>query len=136
MTRRFQFSLRTALLLVFVMALLAWPTASLLRSYLANRGLVPVAGLLVFKGAPVSNATITFTPKLAGAKPVRGTTDAGGRFQTDTPAAPGAYTIAVGEAAGGASTRIPPRYTSAATSGLVVEIHPAGNNQFDFLLVD
>jgi hypothetical protein len=50
MARRFQFSLRTLFWLWLAIAIVVWPTASLLRSYLAERGLVPVTGLITLKG--------------------------------------------------------------------------------------
>ena len=135
MARRFQFSLRTALLLVFVIALVAWPTTSVLRSYLASRGLVPVAGYVEYNGQPLGNATVTFIPTRPGAKALRGTTDAAGHFQTETPATPGAYGIAVAAANGGTTAAIKAKYTTTGTSGLIVVIRP-GDNRFRFFLGD
>ncbi|HEV3021136.1 MAG TPA: hypothetical protein VGX76_01665 [Pirellulales bacterium] len=132
MGRRFQFSLRTALLLVLV----AGPTASVLRTYLANRGLVPITGLVVLKGKPLANAAITLVPQVPGPKPVRGTTDAAGRFQTETPATPGTYGVAIAEATGGASSRISPKLKSNAMSGLVVEVQAGLDNELFFSLSD
>lgn len=53
MSRRIQFSLRATLIAIFVIALIAWPTSSWMRTYLANRGLVRVAGRVTFKGQPL-----------------------------------------------------------------------------------
>jgi len=132
MSRRFQFSLRIALLLVFAIALAAWPSSIWLRTYLANRGLVPVKGRVTFKGAPLDNAKVILMPVKSGAKPVQGVTKADGTYEMETLAAPGEYGVAIE-----AGTRgVPPKYSSATTSALVVAVSATGQNDLAFDLAD
>jgi hypothetical protein len=132
MARRFQFSLRIALLLVFVLALIAWPTSDWLRAYLANKGLVPVNGSIWHSGKGLANATITFIPLQPGAKSVRGATKTSGSFQTETLVTPGDYIVVVAENSAATAPRVPPKYANATTSPLRVTISATGDNHFHF----
>jgi hypothetical protein len=133
MSRPFQFSLRTALLLIFVIALVAWPCSVWLRTYLANRGLVAVKGLVTFKGQPLLGAKVILVPATVAAKPVQGVTNISGVFQTETLARPGDYGVVI---VGPASRSVPAKYTNAATSGMVVTVSATGQNDLAFNLID
>jgi hypothetical protein len=95
MARRLQFSLRTALVLVFVIALVAWPTTSWLRSYLANRGLVPVKGRVTYRGQPLQDAKVLMVPMKAGGRPIEVVTNGVGEMESL--AMPGDYTVGITE---------------------------------------
>ena len=113
-------------------ALIAWPTSDWLRTYLANKGLVPVNGSIWHSGKGLTNATITFVPLEPGAKPVRGATKTSGSFQTETLVAPGDYVVVVAENSAPTPPRVPPQYTSAVTSPLRVRIGATADNHFHF----
>ena len=134
MTRRFQFSLRTTLLLVFVIALVTWPSSIWLRSYLANRGLVPVKGRVIFKGQPLQDAQVVMAPVKAGGKPVQGLTNARGEYEMEAPLLPGQYTVSITEM--GATKRLLSLKYANASSGLTIMVSAEGSIQFDFELSD
>lgn len=119
MSRRFQFSLRTALLVVFLIALAAWPTTRWLRTYIANRGLAVVKGSVTLKGKPLDNAKIIWFP-WKGGKPAEAVTNAAGIYELDPPIKPGQYAIGITDAVG--EGRIPPKYADGSTSGITVYV--------------
>ncbi|HQU45560.1 MAG: hypothetical protein B7Z73_09225 [Planctomycetia bacterium 21-64-5] len=129
MNRRFQFSLRTALLAVFIIALVARPTSIWVRNYLANRGLVPVKGIVTFKGQPLKDALVVMVPATGG-KPVQGVTNASGDYEIETLVMPGAYKVSITQA--GPGNRVPPKYASASMSGLTINVSASGQNHFPF----
>ncbi|HEV3342852.1 MAG TPA: hypothetical protein VG125_20940 [Pirellulales bacterium] len=133
MARPFQFSLRVALSLVFAIALAVWPSSIWLRTYLANRGLVPVKGRVTFKGQPLQDAQVILVPAASEAKPVQGVTNAMGVYEMETLATPGDYAVTI---MGPASRPVPSKYTSAAKSGIVVTVIATGENHLDFELTD
>ncbi|MGH7140708.1 MAG: hypothetical protein ACREHD_33670 [Pirellulales bacterium] len=135
MPRRFQFSLRAALTLVFFIALIAWPTSVWLRTYLANRGLVPVKGCVVFKGQPLQDAKVVMNPLKPGRKALQGVTNARGDYETDTLASPGEYAVSIAEL-GPTKRGLPLKYGDASMSGLTISVSAGGQNQFDFALSD
>ncbi|HVX09797.1 MAG TPA: carboxypeptidase-like regulatory domain-containing protein [Pirellulales bacterium] len=135
MARRPQFSLHTALVLVFVIALVTWPSSVWIRHYLANRGLVPVKGSVVFKGQPLKDAQVVLIPAQAGGKPLQGRTDARGDYEMDRLVAPGEYTVTITEV-GSAKRGLSPKYASATMSGLTVFVAAKGPNHFVFQLTD
>lgn len=133
MRRRIQFSLRTILLVVFVLALIAWPSTRWLRTYLANRGLVPVTGRVTFKGQPLF-AKVVMTPK-DGGKTAEGVTIADGTYELDRPIRPGDYMVGISE--NGALTRgLSPKFADGSMSGLTISVHDGGLQTFDFDLGD
>jgi hypothetical protein len=134
MARRLQFSLRTLFWFWLAIAIVVWPTASLLRSYLAARGLVPVSGVVTLRGQPVANATVTLVPSKPVAKSVKGVTGPQGRFALETLVAPGEYTVVITGGGTHPTQRIPPVFNSAATSGLTVAVRATADNQVNFEL--
>lgn len=134
MAHRLQFSLRTALALVFVIALVAWPTSTWLRTYLANRGLVPVTGRVTFKGQPLQDAKVVMVPR-GGGKPVEGVTDATGAYELGRPAKPGDYAVGITEN-GRVKRGLSPKFADGSMSGLPVCVRDSGMNTFDFDLSD
>ena len=133
MRSRLQFSLRTALIAVFVLALAAWPTGSWLRNYLANRGHVSVKGRVTFKGQPLL-AKVIFTPT-AGGVPSQGVTKADGTYELERLVRPGEYTVAIAEV-GAAKRGVPRKYADGFGSGLRVHASDSGPNNFHFELSD
>ncbi|MGE3775841.1 MAG: hypothetical protein AB7F89_01550, partial [Pirellulaceae bacterium] len=94
---------------------------------------VPVSGSIVYKGKPVADSTVMFTPSASGAdgaKVATGRTDAQGKFTlgTEAPgdgATPGEYTVSVtpnlpepkdGDYSAPPPPPFPPRYTNATGS--------------------
>ena len=134
MARRIQFSLRTLFWLWLAIAIVVWPTASLLRSYLATRGLVPVTGVVTLRGQPVANATVALVSPKPGAKSVKGVTGPQGRFALEALVAPGEYTVVITDGGTHPTQRIPSVFNSVATSGLKVEVRATGDNQVNFEL--
>jgi hypothetical protein len=70
--------------------------------------LVPVQGTVIFKGAPVEGATVTFYAETAP-RPATGTTDAEGKFRlttydTNDGAIPGDHTISISKVSSSASS--------------------------------
>lgn len=132
MPPRLQFSLRTSLIAIFALALVAWPTMSWLRIYLANRGLVPVKGRVTFKGQPVL-AKVLFSPAVGGT-PVQGVTNAVGDYDLESLVRPGQYAVGITQGTG--SWRLPPKYGDSSTSGLTVIVPESGDSHFAFDLRD
>lgn len=118
---------------VFVLALVAWPTSSWLRAYLANRGLVQVTGRVIFKGQPLL-AKVIFTPAAGGA-PSQGVTKANGTYELEKFVRPGEYTVAITEV-GAAKRGLPRKFADGFTSGLRVHASESGSNNFVFELSD
>jgi hypothetical protein len=114
-------------------------------------GTAPVNGTITYKGQPVADAIVIFTPSSGGtnAKIARGMTDAQGKFTlgTDEPgdgAVPGEYTVSLTpnlpEPAEGDYSAAPPppfpaRYTNATGSDLKAKVK-AGSNDFPLELKD
>ena len=109
-----------------------------------------VSGHVMYKGKPVPNADVTFTPDSAGGNPAAGRTDSSGRFSLTTPAKgdgalPGKYRIHIiargperapkpGEAGTGmpgemmpGDPLIPQKYFAPDSSGLTFEVKRGGN---------
>lgn len=133
MRSRLQFSLRTALIAVFVAAVVTWPTSSWLRTYLANRGLVPVTGRVIFKGQPLL-AKVVLTP-MSGGVPSEGLTKADGAFELESFVRPGEYTVGIVEV-GAAKRGFPRSFADGSMSGLMVSVSARGPNHFQFELSD
>lgn len=135
LARPLQFSLRAALIAIFVIALISWPASRWLRTYLANRGLVPVMGRVTFKGQPLANAKVVLVPRAPGKKPAQGVTDAAGFYRTETLVKPGEYTVGITELGVGGG-RVPSKYADGSMSGLTVSINDNGENHLAFDLRD
>jgi hypothetical protein len=113
-------------------------------------GTAAVSGQLNYKGKPVPNADVTFTPEAKDGKPANGRTDASGRFSLRTAtkgegASPGNYRVHIiargpdrpprpGEASTGmpgemmpGEPLIPQKYFSPDSSGLTFEVKRGGN---------
>lgn len=133
MRRRLQFSLSTALIAIFVLAVVTWPTSSWLRNYLANRGLVQVTGRVIFKGQPLL-AKVIFRPTAGGA-PSPGVTKADGSYELERFVRPGEYTVAITEV-GAAKRGLPRKFADGSMSGLRVHASESGPNNFQFELGD
>ena len=129
MARRLQFSLRTTLLLVFVIALLVRPANKWIRTYVLNRGLVSVKGQVFFKGQPLPDAKVLLVAVTPGAKPVQGVTNAGGTYETL--ATPGSYAVGIVEVGTG-KRGVSAKYATPSTSGLTVSLGATGENYLDF----
>jgi hypothetical protein len=109
-----------------------------------------VSGQVIYKGKPVPNADVTFTPEVAGGSPATGRTDANGRYSLATPtkgsgAVPGKYKVHIiargpdrppkpGETGSGMPGEmmpgdpvIPAKYFAPDTSGLTFEVKRGGN---------
>jgi len=113
-----------------------------------------VTGTVTYNGAPVADASVTFTPE-AG-RPATGITDAGGKFTlttftTDDGAVPGMHKVSIApnasqippmpgtpEAAVAAAGKppFPPRYSNPETSGLTADVKEGGDNDFTFGMTD
>jgi hypothetical protein len=121
----------------------------------------PVTGKVTLGGSPVSDATVTFVPS-EGGSPAVGTTNASGQyglrsFGSTEGATPGNYLVQIvkyqyegsgssadeasadyqnpASAGGGSQNVLPPRYESAAASGLTASVtEKAGQNVFNFEL--
>lgn len=129
MPSRLQFSLRTALIAVFVLALVTWPTSRWLRTYLANRGLVPVTGRVIYRGQPLL-AKVVLTP-VAGGVTSQGMTKADGTYELESFVRPGDYAVGITEA-GTAQRGLPRKFADGSTSGLMVSVSERGSNHFRF----
>lgn len=119
---------------MFVVALAVRPTTSWLRTYLANRGLVPVKGRVVFKGQPLQ-AKVIMVPTKAGGKPIEGLTNAVGEYEMEPLATPGDYAVSITEV-GAAKRGLPLQFGSGPLSGLTVSVSAGAQNHFDFDLSD
>jgi len=109
----------------------------------------PVSGLVTYKGQPLADADVSFAPE-GGGRVATGRTDASGRFTLgtfsiddgaivgkhrvsivalgpDRPAKPGEGSGMPGETVRG-EPRIPAKYFSPDTSGLVQEVKPGSNS--------
>jgi hypothetical protein len=115
---------------------------------------VPVTGVVEFKGAPLANVSVTFTPE--SGRPANGITRDDGTFELTTyEAADGAvvgnHTVTIAALADSVpeeipenysyvqqgekdSARIPRHYADAALSGLKAEVQANGENRFRFAL--
>lgn len=110
----------------------------------------PVSGSIKYKGEPVADARVLFTPTGSGdAKPASGVTDAQGNFSltTDKPgdgAMAGDYTVSVTKTAeskeGDYSAPPPPpfpeKYTNPTGSDLKASVKADGTNNFPLELTD
>lgn len=114
----------------------------------------PVTGTVTYNGAPVADASVTFTPEKG--RPATGITDAAGKFTLttfakDDGAVPGKHKVAVApnasqiapmpgtpEAAAAAAGKppFPARYSNPEQSGLTAEVKAGGDNDFTFPLTD
>ena len=117
-----------------------------------------VSGRVMYKGKPVANADVTFTPDSSAGKPAAGRTDESGHYSlsTDTKgegANPGKYKVHIiargperppkpGEAITGmpgemmpGDPLIPQKYFAADSSGLTFEVK-RGSNTANFDLTD
>jgi len=113
-------------------------------------GMAAVRGHVTYKGKPVPNADVTFSPEAAGGQPAAGRTDANGRFSLSTAtkgegALVGKYRVHIiargperppkpGESITGmpgemmpGDALIPQKYFVADTSGLKFEVKRGGN---------
>jgi hypothetical protein len=116
---------------------------------------VKAAGTVTYKGQPVKDAVVTFTPKEG--RPASGTTDAQGKFRLSTfapgdGAVPGAHTVTLTVAAGSAPPPMPgtpeaanykpeplpfpPKYSDAQSSGLTATVEKGKADDFKFDLTD
>jgi len=121
-----------------------------------------VEGIITYKDAPVSSASVNFSPVQSGVgHPAYGFTDSAGayRIQTflgapDRGTTPGEYIVSVSKSEGVSTGRftadedgnrfeeydtrslLPEIYSSAATSPLRATVTAGGPNKFDFELVD
>ncbi len=113
-----------------------------------------VIGVVTYKGAPVADAGVTFTPEKG--RPASGITDAAGKFTLSTfakddGAVPGLHKVAITpnasqiepmpgtpEAATAAAGKppFPKRYNNPETSALTAEVKVGGNNNFTFDMTD
>jgi outer membrane biosynthesis protein TonB len=90
-----------------------------------------VKGVVTVKGEPVANADVTFTAlDRLKVPPVTVRTAANGAYTLNLVA--GRYAVSVAAGAN-AKAALPPRFATAATSGLTVVV-PAGSSTFDFNL--
>lgn len=111
---------------------------------------LPVTGRVLYDGAPVEGATVTFMPASDGIRPAIGVTDAAGAFtlscfENGDGATPGEYHVTVTKTEIGEEEELvledegaepvvrnflPEKYSSAATSGLVCEVKADAENDF------
>lgn len=115
---------------------------------------VKVTGIVTYNGAPVSDASVTFTPEKG--RPATGITDAAGKFSLttfakDDGAVPGMHKVTIApnasqippmpgtpEAAASAAGKppFPPRYANLEQSGFSAEVKNSGENNFTFSMSD
>jgi hypothetical protein len=113
-----------------------------------------VTGTVTYNGAPVADASVTFTPEKG--RPATGITDAGGKFTLTTNvvgdgAVAGKHKVSIApnasqvppmpgtpEAAAAAAGKppFPPRYSNPETSGLTADVKEGGGNDFTFGMTD
>lgn len=113
-----------------------------------------VTGTVTYNGAPVADASVTFTPDKG--RPATGITDAAGKFTLttfakDDGAVPGNHRVTVApnasqippmpgtpEAAAAAAGKppFPARYSNLEQSGLTAEVKEGGENDFTFSMTD
>lgn len=111
----------------------------------------PVTGVVTYKGAPVANASVTFTP--ASGRPANGVTDASGKYTLSTfgnqdGAVLGTHKVTITSAAESppmpgtpeAASYVPPatfpaKYGDATLSGFTADVK-SGSNTFNFDMVD
>ncbi len=117
-----------------------------------DRGLAPVSGTIFFKGKPLADAAINFTPEDTTGRVAAGSTDKDGKykltsFQINDGAKIGKYTITIRAEEGGDSKLKPAdaldfvrgkiitplKYSRPETSGLTAEV-ARKNNVIDFQL--
>ena len=121
-------------------------------------GTVPVSGKVIYKGAAVEGAIVTFVPEGEG-RTATATTAAGGVFSLNTVDSPGAmpgkYKVTVDKveygpgsnlsmeaaakgnpAEGQAKRATPAKYAQAATTPLTLEVPSGGKKDLDLTLVD
>lgn len=108
------------------------------------------AGVVTYKGTPVPNVSVTFTP--ASGRPANGVTDATGKFtlttfNTGDGAVPGTHQVSITttgeepmpgtpEAAAAAKAPFPARYRNPQESGLTADVKPGTKNEFTFDMQD
>ena len=109
--------------------------------------IVPVTGVVLFKGQPADQAEVMFNPKTG--RIATGVTDANGRFMLSTAAPndgalPGEYIVTLGEyyppdkppkmppPGQPLPSRFPPKYGDPATSPLNAKVERGAKNEFIF----
>jgi len=131
MTKRFQFRLRTLLLVVVPVLVVALPFGWYLRPELLRT--VPVSGSVTLDGVPLDGAMISFATADSRARPAFGNTDKAGRFRLWTPirrlpvakgALPGTYQVTI--------QKFVIRFRN--TTPLMVQVTEDGPNDFAFNL--
>ena len=119
-----------------------------------SSGIAPVSGTITFKGKPLPNASITFTPEDSASRTAVGSTDKDGKYQLTSfkskdGAKIGKYKVTIRAEEGGDSNLKPAdaldfvrgkiltpiKYSNAESSGLSAEVLNK-NNVFDFELRD
>jgi len=133
-------------------------TACLSTASCGSGNAAGVSGQILYKGKPVSNADVTFTPESAGGNPATGRTDTNGHYSLSTPpkgegASPGKYKVHIiargpdrppkpGETGSGMPGEmmpgdpiIPQKYFAPDSSGLTFEVK-RGSNRANFDLTD
>lgn len=119
-----------------------------------NSGIVPVSGTITFKGKPLPNASITFTPEDSASRTAVGSTDKDGKYQLTSfnindGAKIGKYKVSVRAEEGGDSNLKPAdtidfargkiitplKYSKAETSGLFADVTNK-KNIIDFQLTE
>jgi hypothetical protein len=112
-------------------------------------GTIPAGGTITYKGQPVADANVTFTPD-GGGKMASGRTDAQGKFTlgTDKPgdgAMPGDYRVSVtpnlptpaeGDYSPSPPPPFPQKYVDPSVTDLKATVKSGANNQFPFELKD
>jgi hypothetical protein len=129
----------------------------------SNPATAPAGGTIVYNGAPVEGAMVSFQPQDTP-RPATGTTDAQGEFTLSTygqgdGAIPGNYNVIVTKTSGSAGTEgmdedallaspeamgteeeakalLPAKYAVAASSGLTARVEAGKENDFKFELTD
>ncbi len=119
-----------------------------------DNGIAPVSGTVFFKGKPLPNATVNFSPKGENSRGATGTTDKDGKyrltsFQINDGAKIGKYSVTIRAEEGGDGALkakddidyargklvTPKKYSDSASSGLTAEIAKK-NNIIDFQLTE
>jgi hypothetical protein len=114
------------------------------------QGLVPVSGVVTYKGEPLTSGVITFVPVGPTGQPASGNIGADGRYEAMTGTSaigvhPGDYTVRVeswssppsmgeGGAMDPGTSAIPQKYNDAGTSGLSATITAGDSREVNFRL--
>lgn len=141
------FSINIKLTLIFFIVVLS-------GCFGESSGIAPVSGTITFKGKPLPNASITFTPEDSASRTAVGSTDKDGKylltsFKSNDGAKIGKYKVAIRAEEGGDSNLKPAdaldfvrgkiitpiKYSNPESSGLSAEVLNK-NNVFDFELRD